>query len=550
MTGFFKLSILTMLCVVLLAGTAMATGSISSQGGTNFSVALEAMNAARTYTLVTPASANFTASGNLLGAPVLITTGQLLNSQSTMQVTFNNMAFSGSLVGLCQIVDATNSNSTNAVLISEATSTANVASINFGSMLVNPTIGSRLFITDNGSNSGLSGALNCNGSNGSLIVNLAGVAPLTSATTMTVTYTDSAGDAPTTPAVVANVVRKFTTGYTAKTSAIDYVYNAANGSQFLSASNLANAANVGITNAGLYTYDTTTLGSALSVTASLQLQDTAGWVGVSDVYLSAGSCGGYNTVLGGVNNALVSGVLTALGATGAENISISTGNGFDGNTVTSGSLNGASICIDVAGNQTIFPVLSSFSHLKLAYNTSSSIVSRVITGRLTVKAGGNNPFADAYRTLMTWSPNGYQGIVPYLRESAAYNTTCILSNQGSANAHVTFTTLTAESAASNQPSYSLGVLPAMSTMRVDIPGQNATSPTITYYNYTQDAAGSGYTVQTLTGINSTLDRFSGEFTIGASPSSITVNCIQADPLLQGGKRTVPVLRLQNLIIID
>ncbi len=482
------------------------------------------MNAARAYTLTTPADPN----GNMTNAPVLITTGQLLNSQSTLQVTFSNMAFSGSLVGLCQIVDATNSNSTNAVLISEATSTANVASINFGSMLVNPTIGSQLFITDNGSNSGLSGALNCNGSNGSLIVNLAGVAPLTSATTMTVTYTDSAGDAPATPAVVANVVRKFTTSYTAKTSAIDYVYNAANGSQFLSASNLANAANFGITNAGLYIYDTTTLGSALSVSASLQLQDTAGWVGVSDVYLSAGSCGGYNTVLGGVNNALVSGVLTALGATGAENLSISTGNGFNGNTVTSGSLNGANICIDVAGNQ--------------------AIASRVITGRLTVKAGGNNPFADAYRTLMTWSPNGYQGIVPYLRESAGYNTTCIISNQGSVNAPVTFTTLTAESAASNQPSYSLGALPAMSTMRVDIPGQNATSPSITYYNYTQDAAGSGYTVQTLTGINSTLDRFSGEFTIGASPSSITVNCIQADPLLQGGKRAVPILRLQNLLL--
>ncbi len=188
MARFFKLSILTMLCVVLLTATAMATGSITSQGGTNFSVALEAMNAARSYTLTAVANAN----GNLAGAPVLITTGQLLNSQSTLQVTFNNMAFSGSLVGLCQIVDATNSNSTNAVLISEATSTANVASINFGSMLVNPTIGSQLFITDNGSNSGLSGALNCNGSNGSLIVNLAGVAPLTSATTMTVTYTDSA----------------------------------------------------------------------------------------------------------------------------------------------------------------------------------------------------------------------------------------------------------------------------------------------------------------------------------------------------------------------
>ncbi len=250
---------------------------------------------------------------------------------------------------------------------------------------------------------------------------------------------------------------------------------------------------------------------------------------MSDVYLSAGSCGGYNTVLGGVNNALVSGVLTALGATGAENLSISTGNGFNGNTVTSGSLNGANICIDVAGNQ--------------------AIASRVITGRLTVKAGGNNPFADAYRTLMTWSPNGYQGIVPYLRESAGYNTTCIISNQGSVNAPVTFTTLTAESAASNQPSYALGVLPAMSTMRVDIPGQNATSPSITYYNYTQDAAGSGYTVQTLTGINSTLDRFSGEFTIGASPSSITVNCIQADPLLQGGKRAVPILILQYLLRI-
>ncbi len=517
MTRFFKISILTMLCVVLLAGTAMATGSISSQGGTNFSVALEAMNAARTYTLTAVANAN----GNLAGAPVLITTGQLLNSQSTLQVTFNNMAFSGSLVGLCQIVDATNSNSTNAVLISEATSTANVASINFGSMLVNPTIGSRLFITDNGSNSGLSGALNCNGSNGSLIVNLAGVAPLTSATTMTVTYTDSAGDAPTTPAVVANVVRKFITSYSGNNSSIDYVYNAANGSQFLGASNTAVPAGVGITNAGLYTYDTTSV--PLSVSASLQLQDSAGWVGVSDDYLSATNCSGYTTALGGVNNAIGNGVLIALGATGAQNISISTSRGFDGNSPTTASLNGANICIDVAGNQTIS--------------------SRIITGRLVVKGGGANPFADSYRTLMTWSPNGYQGIIPYLRESANYNTVCVISNQGSVNAPVSFTLLTAESAASNQPSFSLGTLAAKSTMRIDIPGQNATSPGITTYtSYAQDSGGSGYTVQALTGINSTLDRFSGEFNIGASPSQITVNCIQADPLLNGGKRAVPILQ--------
>ncbi len=36
MARFFKLSILTMLCVVLLAATAMATGSITSQGGDQF----------------------------------------------------------------------------------------------------------------------------------------------------------------------------------------------------------------------------------------------------------------------------------------------------------------------------------------------------------------------------------------------------------------------------------------------------------------------------------------------------------------------------------
>ena len=116
MTRFFKISILTMLCVVLVAGTAMAAGSITSEGGTNIVIALEAMNAARTYSL--PGATNEAA-----GA-VAITTSQSLNTSQSLTVTFSNIGFLGDIVSLCEITNATDGSSNGSVVVGQATTTA------------------------------------------------------------------------------------------------------------------------------------------------------------------------------------------------------------------------------------------------------------------------------------------------------------------------------------------------------------------------------------------------------------------------------------------
>src|SRR5208283_2058550 len=174
MTRFFKMLIFTMLCVVLLAGTAMA-GSIAYTGGANIpaNVALEAMNAARTFTLATSAGTYATTQANNV-ASVTITPSTSLASSNLLTVTFTNAGFVGDSVSLCAVAVATP--------IAVSTSTANNATLLF-QLVGNASSSQQVFLTDDPSMT----AGNCNSSNASLAVKFQ---TASAATMASVTYVD------------------------------------------------------------------------------------------------------------------------------------------------------------------------------------------------------------------------------------------------------------------------------------------------------------------------------------------------------------------------
>ena len=80
-------------------------------------------------------------------------------------------------------------------------------------------------------------------------------------------------------------------------------------------------------------------------------------------------------------------------------------NGF---SPTSGSIS-SNLCIDVNG---------------------AVLNSRTITGDLTIRSG--NTFTDSVCTLETWTPNGYQAIIPGINVNTPIY--CLVTNKGTVSA--------------------------------------------------------------------------------------------------------------------
>jgi hypothetical protein len=162
---------------------------------------------------------------------------------------------------------------------------------------------------------------------------------------------------------------------------------------------------------------------------------------------------------------------------------------------------------------------------------------RTIKGAIDINVTGtgpNDPAIDPYTTIMQWQSNGYQGMIPYISALSIYNTICFINNRSTTSGTVTADILTTESGGptlSALTGLSLGTLAGGATMRVDF------ASGITPYTYSGGTESAG-TVVPITGLAAN-DRYTAMINVGASPTQITVNCIQQDPA--GSKRAVPVL---------
>lgn len=493
MTKFLKVSFLAMLIVAVMALPAFA-GTITFWGSggivnTKFSVALEAMNAARNYTV----SGSSTTTGGNFGysnAAFYITPGQQLASGSLLSVTFVNAAFDGSSVNLCSASSDTNS-STSPVATYQPTANTTTQSFVLGTTVAS---GTTLFMTTAGTN--------CNLTNASFIVRFQ---PVSSAALASISYSVSLSgttyDSTAHAVNFANIARQYSTAYSGNNSTIDFSTNSAsNGTQFTGAIG-GNTSNSATANIAVATMDFPTTSASLTVAAILGIQDSASFQGIKDIYVTtSGTSCGVNAA--GANNAIVSG---AANLTGTVNLAIPS-NAFNG-----GAAYAANVCVDVLGN--------------------TVLQSRTIKGAYTITSGNSD--VDSFSAILTWTPNGYQGIIPYINGSSTFDTICFISNKSSQSAPVTVSILSTESGATltGLQGIAVGTVPAAGTMRVDF------TSSVTPYTYAGGVETAGTPIA-LTGVQGN-DRLSAILNIGANQQQVYVNCIQADPA--GSKRAVPVL---------
>lgn len=493
----FRLSKIFLMAALMVAMTAPAAfaGSLrwtstGSAANAVVTVALEAMGAARNYVYTNSTTQNSTAGG------VTIFPGQALASGSLLTVSFTNAGFDGTKVLLCTNGSGTNFTDTP---VASATPSANATSQGFvlGSQV---GAGANIFlITENSS-----ATSSCTNTNSALIVRFQ---PVTSAAMVGLSYTASLSGTTYDSASsvnIANIASAITTAVASNTSSIDFLNAPANGTTFVGNTTTANSANATIVLTGMNLNAVTAgvVSAGLTSSAILTLQDTASWQGVRRVYImnGANACALANNAA--INNA----------PSGTVPLSIASGV-YAGNVAAT---NMVTVCADVLGNTTINP--------------------RTITGAVNVTysgTGAQSPGISSYGTLMTWSSNGYQGIVPYISADSLYKTICMINNTGTTSAAVTVDVQTAESGATltSLQALSLGTVSANGTKRIDL------ASTLTPYTYSGTTETAG-TATTLTGVQSN-DRYSARINVAAPPASVTVNCIQLDPA--GSKRAVPVL---------
>jgi hypothetical protein len=467
--------LLLAMLVVVTVSGAAFAGTITVNQGTPVSIALEAMGTARNYTM----------SGTDNNA-LSFTSSRSLISGDLITFSFTNVGMTGDTYYLCVEGDNTVVDSTNTTANSSNLSVRANRSI---------TAGTKMYLS--------SSTGNCSGTSvGAVALRFQ---PVSSAAMASVSFNITSYGSPidTASAVnIANIARQFVTNYVSGNSIIDFAANAtSNGVRFIGGTNTSAPGNAEIrfTDMNLNTAGATGSGHAgLAVSAILSLQDSASWQGVQRIYVNNNSACSLAT-----NNAVNN------SPSGTVKLSIPT-TAFNGSDTFIGN-----VCADVKGN-----VVLSSRTIKGSYDIS-------------VGSGGNDPAADTYTTVMQWAPNGYQGIIPYISASSTYKTICMINNKSTASATATVDILSAESGASlsSLAGLSLGTLASQGTMRVDF------DSSITPYTYSGGTETAG-TATTLTGLQSN-DRYSAMINVGASPSQITVNCIQVDPA--GSKRAVPVL---------
>src|SRR5208337_5168984 len=336
MTKLFKISFLVLLVVGLMAGSAFAGsvqiyGSSRSSTANTLTAAVEALGAAKGFTM-TQQGGGCIQGGvvQLGGCPLGITAAVTINVGDVINVSFTSTGANPAVIA------PVGAGSTNTFLcVNGALSTpifgptgslaVNQTAINFTSnQTINP--GTPMFVTTDPAVT-----TTCAASNGRLDISLP---KTTSAQILGISFRTippSSGTPDSGSANFANVVFQESTLYANSTASIDFIGN--NGVKF-TAGNTANQAVVNLaTNYGSITANLGVTNSS----AILSLQDTANWAGVNAVWVqNTTGCGAYNGNV--TNSAALNGTL---------NLTIP-GNAFNGNS-SPGTYTGF-LCISVPGN--------------------------------------------------------------------------------------------------------------------------------------------------------------------------------------------------------
>lgn len=514
MSKYLKVSLLAMLAIAMIAGTAFAgTTSVNHlSAGANYSAALEAMGAARNVAIVGTTNASSLPTSK----PIAYVLGQNLSSGNLIRMTLSGAAFKG---GSAIYVCAINGGGTANIAIGSASPSANATTQSFqvgtiDAPAANVAGGNFVWFTD---------SADCDAAASNTFPVQLSARSSTGTATVSVDIITAGGitvdDAST--ATLANFAQEYSVALSsADTVTIDYLGTPGNGTRFIEdapggntiAAPTANKiviTRTGYNLAAVASNATATQGgvnAGLAVNATVSFQDSASWAGINRVILMAaneigtdpGACSNAAPSLASNSpSGTVSVAIPAARWAGATNLALTT-------------------CFQVTG--------------------STNLATRTISGTYDINfgtGGVDTITAPSYATIQTWSLNGYQAIIPWLTLSSTVPTYCLVNNSNSASATMFMDVVTSD-AAQTTTNVSLGDIAANTSLLLIFNDQGVQS---------QDAAGTTTTLNDLSAVSftgSTSKRYSGKLTVAGNQNNVTMTCAQTDPVT-GGKRPVPVL---------
>jgi len=504
MSKFLKLSIVALILMGLMAGSAFAGTVISASAGINapspYLVSLE--------TLGTNRAINLTDAGGVYAAnsvPLSYASSQNLTPQNLLQVTFAGAAFNGSVVNVCDFNGAT---------VATGQPAVNATTFNFQLIA---GFGSGNYVDFTSDSCGNFTAANLN-----LLVTPASGSGYGTVSIQTITAGGIVVD-PTTTAKIVQILPEYAYNHGAAVHTVDYLSTPFNGTRLLGttfpvsqlfaetsenddvslADPVDGAPNVVET---LHDFNVNSGANNASLTAALvvNLTDTASWQGVSQVFLdeSFHSGGGFNG--------------TCTDNAGGNTVGTGSPSGTVTLTVPQGVFNGQAsednaLCVVVNGTSTL--------------NTRTINMSEQV---LVTGTGANPQPATGLSAVDTWGLNAYQAVIPWLTNTSAVPTYCLINNGNTvpSSIGVTLSVMSSEGTVAGLSSLPVGSIAANQSMLIIFNNNGITN-----------ASG---TVLASVASMGTDDRYSALITVAGSAPSITVACEQTDPVT-GGKRNVPVL---------
>jgi len=490
----------------LMAGSAFAGTVISASAGINapnpYLVSLETLGTTRAINL-TDAGAVYATNS----VPLSYASSQNLTPQNLLQVTFSGAAYNGSIVNVCDFNGAT---------VATGQPAVNATTFNF-QLIAGFGSGNYVdFTSDSCADGG------ANGANLNLLVTPTSGAGYATVSIQTITAGGIVVD-PTTTAKIVQVLPEYAYNHGAAVHTVDYLSTPFNGTRLLGATfpvsqlfaetsedddvSLADP-NDGAPNVIETPHDFNVNSGAnnASLTAALvvNLTDTASWQGVSEVFLSESfhSGGGFN-------------------GTCTDNAG--------GNTVGTGTLSGP---VTLTVPQGVFNGQASEDNaLCVVVNGTSTLNTRVInmSEQVLVTGTGANPQpATGLSTVDTWGLNAYQAVIPWLTNTSAVPTYCLINNGNTVPSSIgaTLSVVSSEGAVAGLTGLPLGSIAANQSMLIIFNNNGITN--------------SSGTVLASVASMGTDDRYAALITVAGAAPGITVACEQTDPVT-GGKRNVPVL---------
>lgn len=494
--ALFALLAVAVMVVPAFAGTTFVNhGPAAGNGSAPYVAAFEGLGAAQNATLLGPGGILPSAAGNFALSYQL---GQNLASGNLLQVEFSgSAAFNGAKILVCS---QNGGAGTGNAQLGAATPASNSLSQNFQveiPITASAAAGNFVWLTD---------AAACNGVGAANFPIRVAQATAIGNSTVTMAIVTAGGipvDA-SSQRTILNVVNQYTVSFsTGDAIGIDFLGTPGDGTHLTAGAGNLVAGTTGKVIIAIAAVNMATGANAvgnnvargLTVGAAVSLSDSQNWQGVKQAFLmNAAAC-----VNGGAGNIVSS---TSPPPSGIVTLAIPAA-AWNG-----GAAGNFSVCVEVNG--------------------TTNLTSRVIssTADISVSAGGNDPAASANTTVQTWTPNGYQGTVPYLTTAVSYQTICIVNNASLNNGTIFVDVLSDEGAnLTGLTNLTIGAITSKQTRRVDF----------NVFDIKLD----GVKVKDVSAIGAE-KRYSAMFTVTANPVNVTINCIQNDPGL-GGKRAVPTL---------